>query len=900
MHLHFASSFGFDNVYPRFAQERGKVVSGQLYVGLKGFLETLELHLGHVHIDIHDALRVSQYKKAVQRAVQEDDSLYITDSFSTDAWGSARQLLLWRDELQLGLWDFKCDDPTQKRLYTLSIVESHIDELAYGVNDRWRNIIEVIAERNTIPIKELTLYESQSHIHPFFIHLSQMLSDKGVAIHWHEHNYEIREDDLGSFGRKLSNSNLEKVEAHGDGSLIVIEADNEQLIADALAIQLDKTDDETLLLLPDRGEVLERTLVQSGFPAIGYMSSQSDTALQQLITLITVFLWKPIHPEKITQFLTLPNAPISKELRLRLAEAYANKQGINNDEWEKAIDRYCQRYKHDKASVVSQIDHWFGREKYEYSSGVPKNDLIKLYADLAAWSRAIAQRQTDDDVKKMAYLKLNQDIRNLIVLIKTEAEDETPIQELELQKWISALEGDTMSRSNPSEIGAMPHISHPANITTPTKRTIWWNFLDQGNPLGNNSRWSSAELDILSSCYIHSPERQLELWYAQLCHAVQMTSEQLILCIPKKSKGEEKDVCPLYADLLACFDSILPIVTTIDLSTGKISMNGLTTTLQEYEAKGLPKRQVSWAINAEHKLARREQESYSSLHKLFYYPYSYYLNYLLKIRPIELPDIRVTPLLLGNLAHNTAELLWQNQELFSADDYTLKQIIEDAITQILKSEGAVFEMDKNTISRKEYIATVKKSMYHLISEIKKNGWSFLEAEQKHEVRNHIGVNGYIDLVLQRGDEIAIVDLKWGGANKRRKELRDHAELQLIVYDQLLKPMGKKVYLHYYIISKSTFIGRTDQAFASTEVFKIDDDLHGHRHFIWSKMIKTYEARWSQLSNGVIEVGDGLPVGDFEHLEPLYTDDPFHLSMPTSAGTKDEDRYSVYNNIIGRL
>ena len=250
MHLHFASSFGFDNVYPRFAQERGKVVSGQLYVGLKGFLETLELHLGHVHIDIHDALRVSQYKKAIQRAVQEDGSLYITDSFSTDAWGSARQLLLWRDELQLGLWDFKCDDPTQKRLCTLSIVESHIDELAYGVNDRWRNIIEVISERNTIPIKELTIYESQSYIHPFFIHLSQMLSEKGVAIHWHEHNYEIGEDDLGAFSRKLSNSSLEKVEAHGDGSLIVIEADNEQLIADTLAIQLDKTDDETLLLLP--------------------------------------------------------------------------------------------------------------------------------------------------------------------------------------------------------------------------------------------------------------------------------------------------------------------------------------------------------------------------------------------------------------------------------------------------------------------------------------------------------------------------------------------------------------------------------------------------------------------------------------------------------------------------
>ena len=296
-------------------------------------METLELHLGQVQVDVHDALRISQYKKAVHQALLDDPTLYISDSFQTDAWGTSRQLLLWRDELQLGLWNFKCDDLTQKRLYTLSHIESHIDELAYGINDRWRHIMEVIDQRTKLSIKEVTFYEPRSCIHPFFIHLSKLLSAKGVSIHWANHNYQMSDNDLGRFKHKLLNQSSERATARGDGSLIILQADNEQLIAEALAIHLNPWDNQTLLLLPERGEVLERTLVQSGFPAIGYMSTQSDTALQQLITLITVFLWRPIHPEKITQFLTLPTAPISKELRHGLAEAYAKKQGIANDEW---------------------------------------------------------------------------------------------------------------------------------------------------------------------------------------------------------------------------------------------------------------------------------------------------------------------------------------------------------------------------------------------------------------------------------------------------------------------------------------------------------------------------------------------------------------------------------------
>lgn len=899
MHLHFASSFGFDNVYPRFVMERGTAIHGQLYLGLKGFLETLELHLGFVQIDTHDGLRISQYKKAVQNALLRHPNLYIASSFTVDAWGTARQLLLWRDELQLGMWDFNCSDPEYKRLYTLSIIESQIDELYDGVNDRWRQIIQIIETRSSLPIKEVTFYEPQTCIHPFFKQLAELLVTKGVLIQWKDHAYSKNDNDLGVFKHKLSTGTADTSIAKGDGSLIILRGDNEQIIADALSYHLAQSEESPLLILPERGEVLERSLVQSGFPALGYVSSQSDSALEQLITLITVFLWKPIHPEKITQFLTLPTAPISRELRNKLAEAYANKQGIDNDEWELAITTYCEKFDHDQQKVKGQLDKWFNREKFSLKEGIPKSQILSLYRDLSEWSRVMAANQENEE-KRIAYLRLNQSVQHLIELIKSEGDDIAPIHDLDIQKWINALERDTPSKAYQAQLGSMQHITSPANITQEAPKIIWWNFLEQGNPLAHNSRWSKEEQSQLDGVHIHSSELQLELWYWQLCHSVQMTTNQLILCVPKKSKGEEKEICPLYADLSACFESVLPLTKSIEIFTGEIDIQGPPSLLHVYDEKELPLRTAAWRINTDKAIERRDVESYSSLNKLYHYPYAYYLNYILKIKPINIPDIRITPLLLGNLAHHTAELLWRDKELWDYSPEELKNEIDKSIDKILAEEGAIFELEKNTISRKDYVQTVRRSLMHLVQEIKSNGWSFLSAEQEFQVRNHIQLKGYIDLVLQRGEEIAIIDLKWGGAAKRKKELQDAQELQLIVYDQLLKPLGKKVYLHYYIITKSIFLSRTNHAFSSAEIYEANDDLQQHQHYLWNRMVYSYEARWNQLNKGLIEVGDGLHKEELEDLAPFYTDDESVLAIPLPSNIKQEDQYSVYKNLIGRL
>jgi len=186
LHLHFATNFGFDNIYPKFVNQDKQTAHGQIYRGQKGLLELLEEHLGIFDYDVNDAIRIRQYQKAIEDALKENPKLYIAKSFKVDDWGSAKKLLQWRDELQLALWDFQCLDPKAQRLYTLAQIEGFTQKLSKGVNDRWRQIIERVKVVKKLPFTKITIYQPKEFLPPFFTHLFNLIEQKGVEVFWNE------------------------------------------------------------------------------------------------------------------------------------------------------------------------------------------------------------------------------------------------------------------------------------------------------------------------------------------------------------------------------------------------------------------------------------------------------------------------------------------------------------------------------------------------------------------------------------------------------------------------------------------------------------------------------------------------------------------------------------------
>ncbi len=911
MIIHFGSNFGFENVYPRLVNKVKSTTHGQIQLGQKGLLEFLELHLGLKQQDVADVLRISAYKKGIALAIEESPNLYFTNSFKLDSWGTTKVLLTWRDELQLGNWNFVCDDVKKERLYALSKIENSLEEMPSGVNDRWRAILGRIIEwPGQLPLDKVFIYEDPEFIHPFFKNLFSRLEKRNVTLEWEHENSMFEESNLGIFKAQLfkqhplnrDSSKIKKLPLLKDDSICIIKADSEKLIADALSSYLTNNKElDPLFVIPDRGEILEQSLIKRGFASMGYTASLEDGAFDQLFHLLPIFLWEPIDPEKLIQYLVLPNAPINKELRFSLAEAFAEKAGIGNDVWQESILKHCKKFDKDLEKTQAKLSKWFDRKKFKVQNGADRDAISDLYQALKKWAISYAQLLDEEDSRLDALKKLSRQCQGLLDLIALEIEEDQKVKPISLNKWLKNLRQASSSKMNSVQKNAFEHVISPANITEKKDVIIWWNFLEGQNPLNGVANWTENELYYLKDVYLHSNSLRIDQWYNHLANGVMKCKKQLILCIPNKRKGESVDVNPLYYDLSACFGSLIEISSEIDLNHSTISIANDELKLQQMEEKELPKLTLTWDIG-EQVFEKRKQESYSSLNKLFYYPYEYLMSYLLNIRPFNIPDVSINSLLKGNIAHNTAEKIWKEKDLFDKEKIDLEKFIRKTLDHVLQREGAVFQLAKNKISLVEFKTMTIDSLCTLIALIKRNGWRFYEAEESYAKEDEITLNGRIDLVLKRGeDEYAIIDLKWGGFTSKKDEFKKEKELQLIIYDRLLKDK-KKVHLLYYIISSKKFLSRSNLAIKEAVVINYTDKKEEKlREEIWSKMSKTYNARLKQLAIGKIEVGDGLLIDDISEEFEMWKDEESFLSPLRSRNKKIKrtNKYSPYGNIIGR-
>ena len=911
MHLHFSTSFGFDNSYPKLVTKPGQAKHGELQRGSKGLLEWFELHLGLNGEDISDLLRISPYKAAVSNALEAHPNLYISNSFDVDAWGTAKQLLRWRDELQLAHWDFDCNDKTLPRLYNLSVIEEYVIDLPDGINDRWRLLLDVLEKKKDLPfLSAITIYEPQVSINPFFLALFNVIEKRGVEIIYKAPEYIFDETDLGQFKTKLQRqSKIGKVAPLNDGTLTILRADNAKLIAEALASNLAKsTQLHPLFIIPDRGELLEQAMVNRGLPAMGYTATYEDGVLGQLLHLITLFLWEPYDPEKLIQFLSIQIAPLETNLRVRLAEAYAEVSLVGSKEWNKAVKNYktyCEKYYPNRVKTIQRkLDIWFARERYPIALGAPKAAVVQLYKDLKSWADNFVATMDEDDIRVGGLKQLSSQCKTLIEVIELEKSGSGIVDALTLTKWIEELSTSSHAKAQHAELGAYNQVSNPAALSATADTVIWWNFLETSNPLATSANWSDAEIRQLEGTYLHTDRMKLDHWYWKLCNGILSCDKKLILCLPDKSNGELANVNQLYYDLEATFAELESLANYINPTVAKKVLDE-DLEIKSYPAKALPQRQASWNINFQEVPERRKEDSYSSLSKLFIYPYAYVLKYLLRIKSTRIPQVTISSLLLGNLTHHAAQDLWEDNKLLEYDNEKLKTEVSRVLEVQIQKAGIVLLMPKNKSSLQEFREKTSKSLLHLIKMIKDNGWRVLESEKKHTLNDQIPIQGYIDLVLERKGEIAIVDLKWGGASTRLKELIEERELQLIIYDRLLKEKDRRIHLHYYIISSSKMLGRTKTAFAETITIEAEEDALTHRKAIWDRMVNTYRLRWAQLEQGHLEVGDGMSAADIAGPEELYdSENKDYLDIPVSSSRtgrkKEEEKYSEYTNLLGRL
>ena len=196
--------------------------------------------------------------------------------------------------------------------------------------------------------------------------------------------------DLSVFQKVLKKdiSIVKKYTLKNDGSLLLIKSKRETLAAAWLAnFSLKNKSFHPVCLIPEKSRALDNAFIQEGLPSLGILSASLARPSLQILKLVTTFLWQPIDPYKILEFVSLSVKPLANDLALEIARVMAQTPGINSDRWHAMTSNYFKNLEEiakkdstiDIREIKNQYDFWFGRTRYRIDQKVPKVEAIVIF-----------------------------------------------------------------------------------------------------------------------------------------------------------------------------------------------------------------------------------------------------------------------------------------------------------------------------------------------------------------------------------------------------------------------------------------------------------------------------------------------------------------------------------------
>ncbi|MDX1939583.1 MAG: PD-(D/E)XK nuclease family protein [Saprospiraceae bacterium] len=855
-----------DVVFPKPLQTTGS----QHYLGPQGILYTLESHLGLIgHPPENEYLRIEQYRQALQIYLLQRPEVFFKASFEADQFATATELLSRRDELLLAGWDFVEFNDIPARLKCLTELESLFDgnnrKLSAGYADRFMMVLQKMENRHQ-PFSKIYLNEPFYLLPAHFQRLFKKMESLGVQLLQLSASEPMGDSDLAVFQKSLINvpgfENLPylKSKLNGDGSLLLLRGKRETDLA-AFVAKLTRRNASfrPLCLIPGKHRILDQVLVQEGLPSMGIPSASLARPTLQVLKLVTVFLWNPIDPFKIMEFVSLAIKPLEDDLSNRIAVQMAQIPGINSDSWFAMIARYFEDIER-RAATDSSIDvneirfqyrFWFERRRYDISKTVPKEDVIQVFAYLHHWSR---QQFENGSSKNNSLLVLTEQAKRIADLMETLPE--TQLSNLELERIVRTIYEPAPVNFQEQELGFLPYIHTPNTLIDNTATLLWFNF-SESEPVHFFSKWYHSERNYLEKLGIRlrTPEDENALLIWQRRQPVLRTHQSLILVMPQMIDGKEVHPHPLLGNLEATFANLDDITFDIDTELGKTAFAQFfdlpkKTTLQ-HRRLGAPRPFLH--IRAAERLGQREEETFSSLEALFYYPYQWIFRHKIKLSKSSILSIVKDNALMGNLAHRFFEQLFQ-QDIQSLNKTELERWIDTEANRLLSREGAVLLMYGREPERVAFIKKVKFAAWSLLDVLRKNGWKVLQTEKSLEGKFlNIPINGRADLVLEKNGELAVIDLKWRGAKRREETIRNEEDLQLVLYSKLLTDDHTWAHTAYFVMENGKLIARNNEAFQEANGVAPNSSLVEAHERILQKMQATYEWRIQQIQEGKVEI-----------------------------------------------
>lgn len=932
-----------DQVYPDWDDKVDAAYSG------RSFLSFLEEQLGLGYPENQAFLRVEQFRQLLQYYLEKHPQAFYAASFEADPLATSAALLSRRDELYISAWDFSITAKMPTRLKTLAEIEQLLDlgspvTLSAGFAERFVKVMHYLKEDRKLSLEKVLLNEPLEDLAPHWQNLFAELSKKGVKLVSALEPKDFGNNDLGRFQKALMKEDFEKGKADADGSLIILKAKNETYAATYLAklFRLNQNY-QPLCLLSEKNRALDNALVQEGMPSFGVVSASLARPSLQILKLVSAFLWNPINPYRLLEFLSLPNIPLNKDLAVKLAEAISRKPGLFSPLWykkrkefeeeleakmEKASAKQRKGLEELKTKADKEYKFWFERRRYDIRKQVPVEEVVDVFEYVQIWALQVVddlkskidsldkklnkKKLSEEEEDQLEYqreelvalqspmLTLYEQASRIVQLLQTLPEKEKWLSYLQLERFVKTINQAVAIPFRPTEVGHAPFIYQSSAITEKREELLWWNFVEPSQKVGF-ARWYPKEITFLQKRNVAldsiASENARQLW--QRKRPILLTEKQLILVLPEQVDGRDVNPHPLWGDLHAAFGDALDQVTVdIDAEQNSDYLAKFFQLPAKAPIEPLPLDQPRpfIYINNSSQLKERNKESFTSLENLFYYPYQWVFQYLIRLHKSSILSVVNDNRLLGNLAHTVFEKLFE--EMKESDRSWTKEEVENWIDQQLppmfEREGAVLLMYGHEAERVGFINRIKRAAWSLIAAIQNNGWKIYgtEVEVKGKLVNQ-EISGIADLVLLRGEEKAVVDLKWKGKGYRRDHIRSMEDLQLVIYSKLLTEGEGWAHTAYYIINDASLLARNQLAFQEAEAISPELDYQQVNQEIWNKMEQTYIWRMEQIKSGQIEIRNEI-TADMIEKEMLNTDELLSL-LEMRKKDPSYDNYKVLVN-----
>ena len=832
---------------------------GCLWLGPNGLLQWLEFFYGLAgHKNNNEYLRIEQYRQAIRVFLQHTPSAFFSRSFQADQFATAANLLERRDELLLAGWDFRPASHAPERLRCIAAIEQILTTSAQvwpeGFADRFLTLEQKINLRSS-PLQQISFVEPITLIPLHWKRLFEKLRQQGVdCVHPMPHQ-AFADTDLGRFQSFLEGNTSPK-ELTNDGTLLLLRGKRDTDLGNYLAALLRKNPAfAPCFLIPDKSRILDEAFMQEGLPSLGIQPASLARPTLQALKLIPNFLWTPVDPYKIMEFVSLPLKPLETELANRIAQQMAQTPGILGESWQAMLGQYFSELDEraekesgiDVREIRQQYRFWFERRRFDVSGSVPKAEVEDIFQYLYIWATKTLEQKSNNP----SLLTLAEQAKQVVDLLQTLPEKE--LTRLELERIVRTVYEPAPMQMSLQEVGRFPYIHQPNALTAPVRDLIWWNFT-QNEPDYFFSRWYDHERDWLNTLGIQlsSPATQNALLGFQRRHPIWMTQHRLILVIPETTEGETMLPHPLLGDLEACFGSLIKISTSEE--NQQLSRYFEIPHKVKIPFRQLGKPSPFLQLKNPEKLVERAEETFTSLESLLYYPYQWLFRHHIRLRKSSILSIVKDTTLLGNLAHRFFQNLLLIPELSTWSKGEVDRWIDRESERLLHKEGAVLLMYGKEAERKRFLKRLKFAAWSLVNLLQGNEWSVQATELVLEGEfSNIKLNARADLVLARETEQAILDFKWRGGLRRELMIKNEEDLQLALYAHLLGEGEAKIHTAYFIMENGRLLARDRSAFKDIIPVSPDLDPIEVRQRILQKIQATLQWRLTQVKRGEVEI-----------------------------------------------